>query len=102
MNVPLREKRRQIDAVDVKLSVLLAERLSLAASLAGLKKKVRDPRREALILERAAGRIGDRALRAAVLAVYRELLKQGRSLQSAARSGPGRRGSGSRDKSESE
>lgn len=85
MTDPLGEKRRQIDAVDAKLSGLLAERLSLAASMAGLKKKVRDPQREELVLERASGRIGDRALRAAVLAVYMELLKQGRSLQSAAR-----------------
>ncbi len=80
----LEAKRKQIDALDAKLSGLLAERLSLAASMAGLKNKVRDPKREALVLERVAARVRGTALRAAVLAIYRELIKQGRLLQAAA------------------
>ncbi len=80
----LLEKRRQIDALDTKLAGLLAERLSLAASMAGLKKRVRDPKREALVLERVAAPIRDRALRAAVRKIYRELMKQGRLLQAGA------------------
>jgi chorismate mutase len=88
----LRKKRSQIDALDTELSGLLAERLSLAASMAGLKKEDRDLRREALVLERVAGPIKGCALRAAVRAVYLELMKQGRLLQAAAgaalRAGP--------------
>lgn len=82
MGNPLNEKRKNIDAIDARLAGLLAERLSAAAALAGLKKKVRDPVREAVILKRAAGMVKDRKLRPAVLAVYRELMKQGRRLQS--------------------
>ncbi|HOW89135.1 MAG TPA: chorismate mutase [Elusimicrobiales bacterium] len=89
-NSALAGKRRRIDALDARLSRLLAERLALSASMAGLKKKVRDPEREAAVLERAARQAGGRRLRAAVKAVYREILAQGRALQSAAR----RRGRG--------
>ena len=83
MRNPLEGKRKKIDAIDARLAGLLAERLSVAASLAGLKKKVRDPKREAVVLKHAAGLVKDRKLRPAVLAVYRELIKQGRRLQTA-------------------
>ena len=81
MENPLGEKRKKIDAIDVRLAGLLAERLILAAALAGLKKKVRDPIREAAVLKRAAGLVKDPELRLAVLAIYREIIKQGRRLQ---------------------
>lgn len=79
----LAQKRREIDVLDARLPGLLAERVSLAASFAGLKKKVRDLKREAYVLKRAAGRIKNKTLRPAILAVYRELIKQGLRLQSA-------------------
>ena len=69
--------------MDARLAVLLAERLAAAASLAGLKMKVRDPAREAAVLKRAAALIKDRKLRPAVLAIYREIIKQSRRLQKA-------------------
>lgn len=84
-NPELAGKRRRIDALDARISRLLAERLALSASMAGLKKKVRDPERETAVLERAARQAGDRRLRAAVMAVYRGILAQGRALQAAAR-----------------
>jgi len=87
MNLLLKEKRRRIDALDTKLSALLAERLALASSMAGLKRKVRDPERETLVLNRAAGHIRNPELRAAVTTVYRELLKQGRRLQASVNRG---------------
>lgn len=83
MKNPLEEKRKKIDALDTRLAGLLAERFSIVASLAGLKKKVRDPARETTVLKHAAGLVKDRKLRPAVLAVYRELIKRGRRLQSA-------------------
>ena len=81
MRSPLEEKRKKIDAIDVRLAALLIKRLAIASSLAGSKIKVRDPIREAVILKRAAGLTRNRELRAAVLAVYREILNQGRRLQ---------------------
>ena len=83
MKNPLEEKRKKIDVMDARLAVLLAERLAAAASLAGLKKKIRDPAREAAVLKRAAALIKDRKLRPAVLAIYREIIKQSRRLQKA-------------------
>ena len=77
----MEEKRKAIDALDVRLAGLMAERFSVVRSLAGLKKKVRDPRREAAVLKRAAARVKDKKLRPAVTAVYRELIRQSRLLQ---------------------
>jgi len=81
MGTPLAEKRKQIDALDARLAGLMAERFSVVRSLAELKNKVRDPRREAAVLKRAAGLVKDKTLRPAVTAVYRELIKQSRLLQ---------------------
>ena len=89
MGNPLKDKRKKIDAIDSLLAGMLAERLSVAASMTGLKKKVRDSAREASVLRRVASLVKNRELRPAVLAVYRELIKQGRSLQQAAKR-PGR------------
>jgi len=80
MNI-LAEKRKKIDDLDARITILLAERLRIAASLKELKKKARDPRREAEVLEHAAGLIKDTNLRPAVLAVYREIIKQSRLIQ---------------------
>jgi len=85
MRDPLKDKRNKIDAIDNLLAGLLAERLSVAASMTGLKKKVRDSARETSVLRHAAGLVKNRELRPAVLAVYRELIKQGRRLQQAAK-----------------
>ena len=79
----LEETREKIDAIDARLAILLTARFSLAASLTGLKKKVRDPVREAAVLKHAAGLVNDRSLRPGVLAVYREIMKRGRLLQKA-------------------
>ncbi|MFA6433268.1 MAG: chorismate mutase [Elusimicrobiales bacterium] len=78
---PLEKKRGRIDAIDARLTGLLAGRLSLAASMTELKKKVRDPGREAAVLRRAARRVKDRTVRPAVVAIYREIIKQSRRLQ---------------------
>lgn len=81
MENPLEKRRKKIDALDARLAGLMAERFSLVLSLAGLKKRVRDPRREAAVLKHAAGRVKDKKLRPAVTAVYREIIRRGRLLQ---------------------
>ena len=78
---PLEKKRAEIDAIDTRLAGLLAERLTIAASLAGLKKTGRDPARETAILKRVVGLVKDGKLHPAVKTVYREIIKQGRLLQ---------------------
>ncbi len=83
MGNPLEEKRKEVDRIDGRLAVLLAERLAIAASMAGLKKRLRDSAREAAVLKRAAGLVKDRKLRPAVMAVYREIIRQGLRLQRA-------------------
>ena len=80
---PLEEKRKKIDAIDALLAGLLAERLAVAAALAGLKNDVRGPASEKAVLSRAAGLVKDAKLLPAILAIYREILKQGRRLQKA-------------------
>ncbi len=81
MENPMEQKRRKIDALDARLAGLLAERFSVALSLAGLKKKVRDPGREAAVLKHAAASVKDKKLRPAVAAVYREIIRRSRLLQ---------------------
>jgi chorismate mutase len=81
MENSLAKKRKKIDALDARLAGLLAERFSVVMSLAGLKKKIRDPRREAAVLKRAAGLVKDKKLRPAVTAVYGEIIRQSRLLQ---------------------
>ncbi len=81
MENPLEKKRKKIDALDARLAGLMAERFSVVLSLAGLKKKVRDPRREAAVLRHAAGQVKDKKFRTAVTAVYKELIRQSRLLQ---------------------
>ena len=83
MGNPLEEKRKEVDRIDGRLAVLLAERLAIASSMAGLKKRIRDSAREAAVLQRAAGLVKDRKLRPAVMAVYREIIRQGLRLQRA-------------------
>jgi chorismate mutase len=75
------KKRKRIDALDARLAPLLAARLRAAASLKGLKKKVRDTAREAEVLARAAALVKDGKLRPAALSVYREIIRQSRLLQ---------------------
>jgi chorismate mutase len=81
MGDPLQEKRRALDTIDNRLASLLADRFSVVRSLAGLKKKILDPRREAAVLKHAVDRVKNKGLRSAILAVYREILKQSRLLQ---------------------
>ena len=77
----MEEKRKAIDALDARLAGLMAERFSVVLSLAGLKKKIRDPKREASVLKHAAASVKDKKLRPAVTAVYRAIIRQSRLLQ---------------------
>jgi len=77
----LEKKRKKIDALDSRLAALLAERFGLVKSLAGLKKTIRDPEREAAVLKTAGGLVKGQALSSAVTAVYKEIFRQGRRIQ---------------------
>ncbi|MBI4802630.1 MAG: chorismate mutase [Elusimicrobia bacterium] len=77
----LEKKRKKIDAIDSRLAGLLVKRFGLVKSLAGLKKTIRDPKREAAVLKTAGGLAGSKELRFAVAAVYKEIFRQGRRMQ---------------------
>jgi len=77
----LEKKRREIDGLDARLAGLLVRRLRLAGSLKSLKEKVRDPEREAEVLAGVSANAKDRKLVPALLAVYREIIRQSRGLQ---------------------
>lgn len=79
----LDKKRKRIDAIDSRLAPLLAARFGAVRTLAGLKKKTRDPAREAAVLEHAGRLVKSAELRAAVAAVYKEIFRQGRLIQNA-------------------
>ena len=77
----LARKRAKIDALDSRLAVLLAGRFAVVRSLSGLKRTVRDPKREKEVLSRVRGLVKDRTLKQAVSAVYKEIIKQARRIQ---------------------
>ncbi len=79
----LEKTRKKIDAVDSRLAPLLAARFGLVRPLAGLKKSVRDPAREAAVLKHAGALVKTGELRTAVAAVYKEIFRQGRRIQNA-------------------
>ena len=81
MGRALDEKRKKIDGIDARLAGLLARRFSIVRSMTGLKNKVRDTEREAMVLERALGQVSDKSLHVYLRAVYREIMRQGRSIQ---------------------
>jgi chorismate mutase len=81
MKDPLKEKRKRIDELDRRIARLLTGRFRAAASLRGLKKTVRDQARESVVLKRAVSAAKTPRFRAALLSVYREVIKQSRRLQ---------------------
>ena len=83
--VDLGELRRAIDSVDDRLLELLAERARIAQQIGEAKRHTRapvlDPEREKALLERLVARGAGPFPRAAVLAVFREILSGCVSLQ---------------------
>jgi chorismate mutase len=82
MDKGLAAGRKKIDAIDARLARLLADRLAVARSLAAFKNTIRDPRREAVVIRRAAKAASGGELRLAVAAIFREIIRQGLRLQS--------------------
>lgn len=80
MEERLEKARKKIDALDRAIAGLLGRRFALAAGLAPLKKKIRDPRREARVLANVARGVRP-AFRKAARAAYAEIIKQSRLLQ---------------------
>lgn len=80
MEGSLEKARKKIDALDRSMARLLDRRFALAAGLARLKKKVRDPRREARVLSNVS-RLTRPAFRKAARAAYSEIIRQSRLLQ---------------------
>ncbi len=76
----LEKARKRIDALDRAIARLLDRRFALAAGLAPLKKRIRDPRREARVLSNVS-RLSRPAFRKAARAVYAEIIKRSRLLQ---------------------
>ncbi|HBE88368.1 MAG TPA: hypothetical protein DDW67_04425 [Elusimicrobia bacterium] len=76
----LDKTRKKIDALDRAMARLLDRRFALAAELAPLKKRIRDPRREARVLANVA-RLSRPAFRKAARAAYAEIIRQSRLLQ---------------------
>ncbi|HOI42855.1 MAG TPA: chorismate mutase [Elusimicrobiales bacterium] len=80
MEERLEKARKKIDALDRAVARLLDRRFALASGLAPLKKKIRDPRREARVLFNVS-RQARPVFRKAARAVYAEIIKQSRLLQ---------------------
>ena len=79
----LSKRRKVIDALDLRIAPLLAARFRAAASLRGLKPRIKDTGREAHVLARAKAAARGRRLRAALGAAYTEIMRQSRRLQRA-------------------
>ena len=73
--------RAKIDLLDRRIAALLARRFALAASLSGLKKMVRDAAREKRVLANARRNAGKPAFQAGMTAVFAEVIRQSRKLQ---------------------
>ncbi|MDQ7772751.1 MAG: chorismate mutase [Elusimicrobiales bacterium] len=80
MDGRLEKARKRIDALDRAVARLLDRRFALAAALGPLKKKARDPRREARVLANIS-RLTRPGFRKAARAAYAEIIKQSRLLQ---------------------
>ena len=84
----LAEIRGRIDEIDGLVSRLLAERLSLAQRLPGLKARlglpIQDVQREAEVLDRVASETNDHAARQAIRTIYESIIEQSRGLQATA------------------
>ena len=82
---PLRKNREAIDEIDASLAELYEARMSAAAEIGAWKQAnglpVRDPARERQVLERAAARIQDPALRPGFTALMEQLMARSRALQ---------------------
>ncbi|MDT8286329.1 MAG: chorismate mutase [Elusimicrobiales bacterium] len=76
----LDKARKKIDALDRAMARLLDRRFALAAELAPLKKKIRDPRREARVLANVS-RLVRPSFRKAARAACAEIIRQSRLLQ---------------------
>ena len=81
----LQGARARIDRIDGELAVLFEARMAAAAEIAAWKRAhdrpVRDPAREREVLDRAAARIADPALRPRFAAVMEALMEQSRAYQ---------------------
>ena len=81
----LRAARERIDRIDGELARLFEERMAAAAEIALWKREkgrpVRDPAREREVLDRAAARLADPALRPRFAAVMEALMAQSREYQ---------------------
>lgn len=79
--------RREIDDIDERLAKLYQDRMAAAARIAALKGEaglpIRDPAREAEVLQKSAARISDPALRPWFAALQKELMAQSRAWQEA-------------------
>ena len=73
--------RAKIDSLDRRLAALLGRRFALAASLSGLKKKIKDGPREKRVLANARRNAPKAAFRAGMTAVFTEIIRQSRKLQ---------------------
>ena len=82
----LQRLRAGIDRIDGELARLFEERMAAAAEIAAWKREngrpVRDPAREREVLDRAAARIEDPALRPRFAALMEALMAQSREYQS--------------------
>ncbi len=81
----LAEIRGRIDEIDGLVSRLLAERLTLARRLPGVKAKlglpIQDIQREAEVLDRVMSEASDQNLRQAIRTIYESIMEQSRDLQ---------------------
>lgn len=72
--------RVKIDSLDRRIAGLLSRRFTLAAPLAAFKKRISDPARERSVLANAAA-AGRKAHAPAVRAVFSEIIRQSKKLQ---------------------
>ncbi|HAT73106.1 MAG TPA: hypothetical protein DCS63_09850 [Elusimicrobia bacterium] len=82
MTDKLSAARAKIDVLDKKLAVLLARRFTLAAPLKELKNRATDLARERQVIRNARHNAGKPAFRAGAAAVFSEIIRQSKKLQS--------------------
>ena len=90
--IDLNACRAEIDRIDAELCDLFVRRMTVAADIAAYKAKagkpVLDASREAVVLDRAADRVGDRFAPYA-RALYKTLMALSRDYQASLIGGPG-------------